>query len=446
MRAQEVAPCVGNFLDVLANHFASLGSSGGAIQSLIQKKAWERALEFGPFPEKGRDGFHYCSMDSLKHYDFSDYSMAPNDTCVVGEDIKDYISTESIGAVLVFVNGVYSSCLSQTTRLPKDLVVMSLEEALPTYGAYLQENLVKTLQKEKDPFVLLNLAFLQNGVFLYVPEECVVNVPIQCIHLVSASSGFCFPQVHLALGKGAKLSWNTSLYSIKKGNVFYDKLLHVSLDCGAQLSYTDHSVINSDGWFLGTQKITQKQKSVCESVFLTSSASGVCRNAFHSNLIEQEARFSVQGVNLLSGQANTHNFITVSHEAESAYSFQHVKNIMMECGRASFEGKIIVQKVAQKTEAYQLNNNLILEGSARAQSHPGLEIHADDVQASHGSTTTTVDEDALFYLQARGIAKKKAKWLLVQGFAQETFLHMKQKALQCVFANKIQEFLDGSAL
>lgn len=446
MMEQKSALEQGNFLDSLACCFSSLRSAGGPVQSLIQRKAWDRVLELGLPKSKGQAGFHYCSMNSLQCADFSDYTFLPQELPLLVENLDSYISTESMGAVLVFVNGVYSPALSQTSRLPKDLVVMSLEEALPTYGAYLQEHFVKILQKEQDPFVLLNLAFLQNGVFLYVPEDCVVDVPIQCIHLVSGASGFCFPQVHLALGKRAKLFWNTSLYSMGGGKVFYDKVLNVSLDHSAQLFYTDYSVVNSDGWFLSMHNITQKQDSTCEAVFLTSNSSGVCRNAFHTTLLERAANFSVRGVNLLSSQAQTHNFITATHTAEEAYSFQHVKNILMNKARASFEGKIFVQKLAQKTEAYQLNNNLLLEDSAIAQSHPGLEICADDVRASHGSTTATMDREGLFYLQSRGIPTQKAKQLVVKGFAQNTFMHMKQKALQCVFANKVQEFLDVSPL
>jgi Fe-S cluster assembly protein SufD len=127
----------------------------------------------------------------------------------------------------------------------------------------------------------------------------------------------------------------------------------------------------------------------------------------------------LQGIWMLNENHQAHTHVVMDHHAPHCHSLQKFKGVMADISQASFEGKILVRQPAQKTEAYQLNNNLILGDHAIAYSKPNLEIFADDVKASHGATVTQIDEEQLFYLNSRGIGSSDAKKLLVQGFCRE---------------------------
>ncbi|MCB1106650.1 MAG: SufD family Fe-S cluster assembly protein, partial [Chlamydiia bacterium] len=133
----------------------------------------------------------------------------------------------------------------------------------------------------------------------------------------------------------------------------------------------------------------------------------------------EKSSVDLKGLSIASKKDEVHHFISVCHLAPNCRSSQHYKTALMGRARSSFEGKIFVEKEAQKTEAYQLNNHLLLSPKAQAHSKPNLEIKADDVKASHGATCSRPKEDELFYLQTRGLSKEEAMWHLARGFCYE---------------------------
>jgi Fe-S cluster assembly protein SufD len=165
-------------------------------------------------------------------------------------------------------------------------------------------------------------------------------------------------------------------------------------------------------------KATLKSGSNLKHLALTTTGL-LTRNRLRVSLLGEQAEALLQGLwNLLeSHQCQTH--VHVEHAAPSCRSLQKFKGVLKEQSQSSFEGKIYVHPIAQKTEAYQLNHNLILSDAAIANAKPNLEIFADDVKASHGATMSEVDDEQLFYLQSRGISKESARSLLIRGFIQE---------------------------
>ena len=148
---------------------------------------------------------------------------------------------------------------------------------------------------------------------------------------------------------------------------------------------------------------------------------GACteRHDIQVSLEGERSEVDLKGLSLPAHKDEMHHYIDVRHMAPNCRSNQHYKTALMGRARSSFEGKIFVEKEAQQTEAYQLNNNLLLSPKAHAMSKPNLEILADDVKASHGATVTRPKEDELFYLQTRGLSKKEAEWHLARGFCAE---------------------------
>ncbi len=161
------------------------------------------------------------------------------------------------------------------------------------------------------------------------------------------------------------------------------------------------------------------------------------RQDYHATLSGEAADATLQGIWMLKDRREAHTHVVMHHEAPHCRSMQLFKGVLDERSKSSFEGKIYVQKEAQKTEAYQLNKHLLLGERVIANSKPNLEIFADDVKASHGATMTQVDESELFYLKARGISEKAAKALLIHGFCQE----MIEKIPQSFVRKKMQDLL-----
>ena len=149
-----------------------------------------------------------------------------------------------------------------------------------------------------------------------------------------------------------------------------------------------------------------------------STGSVLVRHHFEGRLEEEGAELILNGVSVLGGKEQVHNFVRIHHEAPQCVSHQHFKNVVNDEGRSSFDGTVIVNQGAQLTNSNQLINNLMLSNNCHADNKPNLMIFADDVKCTHGATIGQIDDDQLFYLQTRGLSEKFAKELLTRGFAE----------------------------
>lgn len=306
---------------------------------------------------------------------------------------------------LVFVDGFFEEGLSQ---VPAPIVAVGLDQAMRPYGLFLQNRLASTLGKEKDPFAALNGALFGRGAFLYVPPKC--KAALHLIHIYSGEE-MASPRLHIYVGRGAELKLSQEAEG-KSG--FSNGVIDWVLDTGAQVQFIDKAAGN-----LQAIRATLKRDSKLKTVLLGESL----RTSMRVELAEENSEAELLGLARLDGTAEAHIHAHVEHIAPHARSRQHFKSVLSGGSRFSFEGKIYVHAAAQKTEAYQLNNNLILSDEATAYAKPNLEIFADDVKASHGSTTGQLDEEELFYLRSRGLNLAEAKKWLVAGFCKEITDH-----------------------
>jgi Fe-S cluster assembly protein SufD len=192
-------------------------------------------------------------------------------------------------------------------------------------------------------------------------------------------------------------------------------------------------------------RATLKRDSSFDSLSITDGAA-VARSSFAVQLAEENSALSLKGLSLLTGQRNSHVHVFVDHAAPHCTSRQHFKMALSGQSQSSFEGKIAVRPIAQKTVAYQLNNNLLLGEGARANSKPNLEIFADDVKASHGSTMTQLSAEELFYLRSRGLAAIDAQALLAHGFCKELLQEVEIGSLHAPLEHLVQRVLHDPAL
>ncbi len=381
---------------------------------LLRTQARKRFEEIG-LPSRKDEAFQYFPLRTF----YQDRLMIGGSSSVIDEDIiEKQLAPECRGSCLVFVDGHFHQELSIIDALDPKIGVLSLDEAMKTFGHYLNTRLMKQIKEEKDPFALLNLAVHPNGAFLYIPPKLVLEQPIQILHIVSQTGALIAPRLHVFVGAHAQVK----LYATTCGCHFQEGLdlefTDIALEEGARCELVATACVKSRGWSMEYLRTTQKRDSFLSVSQITKSTVGF-RKDIKIDLLGDNASAEMNGLVLLFDQEQASTRIVVNHEAPHTHSSQHFKGVLTGSSQSSFEGKIVVQKPAQKTEAYQLCNHLVLGERAIANSKPNLEIMADDVKASHGATVTQLKEHELLYLKSRGIGTKEAKNLLIEGFCQE---------------------------
>lgn len=352
-----------------------------------RQKGWDRFQEIG-WPSPKQEAFQYLSRKA---------TLPPRALRKSAEGAR----TDG----LCFVDGYFEESLSQ---IAAPLVCLPLDTAIRSYGLFLQNRFTRGLKEEKDPFAALNAAYQGRGIFLYVPPKCKA-----ALHLThrSVDSGMTTPRIHLYLGRGAQL--HLEQHSEGKSG-FSNHLLDFVLDEGSALTFIDRM----EGDFQSI-RATLKRDTQFKTVLLGQAT----RQSLYVQLSEENSEANLLGLAQLARAEEAHIHATVEHIAPHTRSRQHFKSVVKDQARFSFEGKILVRPAAQKTESYQLNNNLILSEEAIANAKPNLEIFADDVKASHGATVGQLDPEELFYLRSRGLSFEEAKRWLIEGFCQEILNH-----------------------
>ncbi|HUD01144.1 MAG TPA: Fe-S cluster assembly protein SufD [Rhabdochlamydiaceae bacterium] len=394
----------GTFLAGLHRYFEQTGRSD--LLKSVREKAWDHFLELG-LPEKTDEAFRYVPLRRLYELNFKETSLSPSK-----EEILSYIYPECRGSYLVFVNGSYHPDLSDVSSLPKKVVVQPIADAMRSYGPFLQSRWSKVLKEEPDPLAVLNLAVHPQGLFFYVPPKVIIDVPIQTLFL-STQDSFAPARLQLFLASQTEVKWISSV----AGDGIHNTFLDVALEDSASFQQTEVPC-KGEGWHFNFLRATLKRDSRLKHFTLTQGPR-ITRHSLRTQIQGENADVLLQGLWHLQKKSQAHTHVFVEHAAPHARSLQKFKGILRDTAQSSFEGKIFVLPVAQKTEAYQLNHNLLLSEGAIAYAKPNLEIFADDVKASHGATVAQVDEEQLFYLKSRGLGTEEASQLLIRGFMQE---------------------------
>ncbi len=345
-----------------------------------RKEAWQ-ALQL---PIARKEPFKYADLSKL--WDLPLSALPPKEAAIEENTI-------------VFSNGHFVG-----SKLPDDIVVLPLSAALKTYGAFLK----RRMQTERDPFAQISRSFMTEGVFIYVPPAVNLQQSIRVVHKNDKGAIAC-PQIFLRVGKQGACK-----LQIEGSHYFTSSTLDIALDEGAQAKVMQRT---SGGYQFDCTRASLQKDSTLLTYYLSD---GVCsRCDIRAELLGTNASATLKGLSRLTGEQQAHQHLHVQHVAENTHSNQHFKTILKDNAKSSFEGKIYVEKEAQQTLAYQLNNNLLFGETAIANSKPNLEIFADDVKASHGTTMTRLNEDELFYLKSRGLSSDQAQAMLEKGFVEE---------------------------
>lgn len=397
----------------------------------LRAKGWDHFEELG-LPNRKAEVFQYVNLNKLYGKQLTSSVSSP-------VSITEHILPECKNSYIVFVNGQMDLSLSNLTGLPEKVIAIPLKEALKSFGSFINNQVAKHLQEEVDPFAALNAAFIQKALFFYVPPSIVLEAPLQIIHVVQGENQLISPRIEFFFGALSEAEIVTTVVHQNASGNFFNSVTNFSLEEGAQIEYS-RVVFNEEGWHFDATRAYLKKDSKLESV-IAETGSETYRDDYKVALIGSNAEVHLNGVAMLTERLESHTHVLIDHQAPDCRSLQVFKNALDGFSKASFEGKIYVHKIAQKTQAFQLNNNLILNDGAKCDSKPNLEIFADDVKASHGATFGSLDNEQLFYLRARGISSKEAKNLLIQGFCFEVVEKIKVPSLLSLAIQKATSYL-----
>lgn len=404
----------------------------------MRVKAWDHFLELG-LPSRKSEVFRYLRMRNL----FSQTYIPSEKTAISQETFKQHILPECTESYLVFVNGHFDAALSNTSALPKQVVISPLSQAIRSFGTFLNNYWSKGLKEETDPFVALNNALHPNGLFLYIPPKCVIEKPLQIIYIANVADTpvVMQPRLQVFAGTQSEVQVVVSHVYLTQNHAWINHTIDFAIEDDAHVKFTQ-TVMNVPNtvWQFNAFRAQLKRNSILHAYNVTDGSASV-RDDYRVLLTGENGEALLNGLWMLNERREAHTHILMDHQAPNCHSMQFFKGVLKDYSHSSFEGKILVRQIAQKTEAYQLNHNLILNDGANADSKPNLEIFADDVKASHGATVGQLDEEQVFYMKTRGFSTTEAKSLLVFGFCEEMIEKLPVASLRMAITEKAKSYL-----
>ena len=366
------------------------------------------------FPTKKLEAWKYTSLNSVLN---QDYCLFPNkENTVAFADVKKYFIHDIDTYKVVFIDGKYSSFLSDTTHDNMDICLLSSAFDKPKYKAVIDAYFNKIAKQ--DNLTSLNTAFATEGAYIYIPRNVEVNKPIEIINFTTGSEDATLlqPRNLIVAEQNAHVQIIERHQSLNNNAVLTNVVTEIFLGKDAQVDLYKIQNDHISASLVDNTYIEQKSNSVA-SVHTFSFGGNITRNNLNFYQRGEHIDSILKGITIIEGKQHVDHHTLVHHIEPNCESHQDYKGIFDARSTGVFNGKVIVEKEAQKTNAYQQNNNILVSDRSTINAKPQLEIFADDVKCSHGCTIGQLDSDALFYMQQRGIPKKEGKALLMYAFA-----------------------------
>jgi Fe-S cluster assembly protein SufD len=391
------------------------------------------------FPTKKEEAWKYTSLNAILKNDFSVFPKKEN--TIEFKDVKKYFLHEIDTYKVVFIDGIFSSFLSSTTHDGLDVCLMSSALTKPKYKMIVDTYFNQIANKE-DSLTSLNTAFSLEGAYINIPKSKVVEKPIEIIYFSTGNEAALMvqPRNLVIVGENAHVQIVERHQSLNSNPVLTNSVTEIFAQKRAIVDYYKIQNDVQTANLIDNTYIAQKQESRV-AVHTFSFGGNITRN--NLNFYHQGERIdsTLKGVTLIGDKQHVDHYTLVQHATPNCESHQNYKTILNDSATGVFNGKIFVEKEAQKTDAFQQNNNILIGDKATINAKPQLEIFADDVKCSHGCTIGQLDESAMFYMQQRGIPKKEAKALLMYAFTSEVTNSIKIPELKAKIARIIADKL-----
>jgi Fe-S cluster assembly protein SufD len=419
----------------------TLNQGSSPILNRVREVSMKRFIQSG-IPGFKNEDYKYTNLQPAFEKSYAQELVRESGLINLNEVFK--CNLPQLDTHLVFlVNGWFYSGNNPGAELPKGVVIGSLEQIANEKPELLQNYLNRQAGLSNDPFVALNTAFAKDGFFMFVPKGVVVEKPVQIINLLSSEENLMVTQRNLIVAEaGSQVKILVCDHTLTTTSFLFNSVTEVFVGDDALVdAYTIQNHHNQS-----TTINSSFYKLQCNSNLVTGVVSlhgGLIRNNLKVTFSAEHGEADVNGLSFTDKKQHVDNNTLIEHSSPNCLSNQIYKNILDDESTGAFSGRIHVARDAQQTNAFQRNNNVLLSDKARMQTKPQLIIDADDVKCSHGATVGQINEEALFFLRARGIGEKDARMMLMNAFAHEVIRKITIESLRERIDELIEKRLNG---
>ncbi|MDX1972873.1 MAG: Fe-S cluster assembly protein SufD [Candidatus Sumerlaeia bacterium] len=410
----ESVPVLDAFQNLFEAQTASSAEAGWLQQ--LRRRAFDRAHTIG-FPTNKMEDFRFSKLSGIRNTEFK--AVKPK-VDVTPADVEPFTYADLSDLQLVFINGEFRADLSTLTKLPTGVIVTNLHQALKQHVGEMEHYLGQLTATDTTFFTAMNEALFRDGLVVYVPDHVKLETTIHAIFLTTEDSVPTFEASRslFVFGEEAEATIVETHASLGGGVYFKNTVTEVHMGTGAQVDHYRIQRESLQSYNVTNLRLHEDPRSHFRSHGFDFGGLTVRNNLF-AKLDGEFCDATLNSLYLLRGKQHVDNFMWVEHVKEDIPSHELYKGILDEEASAVFTGRLYVHKEAQRTDAKQTNQNLLLSDDARINTKPQLEIYADDVKCTHGATVGQLDPGALFYLQSRAIDQEAARNLLILAFAAE---------------------------
>ncbi|MES2578887.1 MULTISPECIES: Fe-S cluster assembly protein SufD [unclassified Flavobacterium] len=391
------------------------------------------------FPTKKDEAWKYTSLNAILKNDFTVFPKQEN--AVEFNHVKKYFLHEIDTYKVVFIDGVFSSHLSSTTHEGIDVCLMSSALTKPKYKMVIDTYFNQIANKEES-LTSLNTAFAIEGAYINIPKSKVADKPIEIMYFSTGNEAALLvqPRNLVIVGENSHVQIIERHQSLNENPVLTNSVTEIFAQKRAIVDYYKIQNDTLEANLIDNTYVSQQKESHV-SVHTFSFGGNLTRNNLNFYHFGERLTSTLNGITIIGEKQHVDHYTLVKHSAPNCESFQDYKGIYADRSTGVFNGKVYVEKDAQKTNAFQKSNNILLSDKATINAKPQLEIFADDVKCSHGCTVGQLDETAMFYMQQRGIPKKEAKALLMYAFSNAVIENIKipelKKRITTIIATKL---------
>jgi Fe-S cluster assembly protein SufD len=402
-------------IDSHLENFRQLGNGVPAFVRTLRQQGLDRFTTLG-FPTTRMEDWKYTNLAPLARQAFRlpDASLPPAAAELAGA------LRLGAGVELVFVNGHFAPTLSARAALPAGVIAGSLAQALREHAALLEPHLGRQVESGDDGLTALNTAFVSDGAFIHVPEGVAVDLAIHCLFISATANGatVTHPRNLIVAGAASRVTVIEQYAGAAEQTYWTNAVTEIAVGAGASVEHHRVQRESDRAHHVAAVAAAQAGDSSFTSRALSFGAA-LSRTAITTQLDAPGATCTLDGLYVAGGNQHVDHHTTIDHRRPHGTSRELYKGILDGRATGVFNGKVYVRADAQQSDAQQMNKNLLLSDDAQVDTKPQLEIFADDVKCSHGATIGQLDDDAIFYLRARGIDEPEARDLLVYAFANE---------------------------
>jgi Fe-S cluster assembly protein SufD len=405
---------------------------------LVRGSAMDRFEQLG-FPSVRDEEWKYTNLATLAKESFEPVTSADQTG-----DVSRFAYPEASGAHLVVVNGFLNEELSVTTGLG-DVVATDLFRAVDDarYNKIIRKYLARNAGYHNNGLTALNTAFIQSGVFVYVPKNVKLEKPLQITFIGGTANSAAFPRVLVIAEENSSATLIENFVAGSEDRYFTNAIAEIVLRDGAHLEHYRLQRESKKAFHVSTTSAELGRASRYDTTSINLGAQ-LSRHDISVVMDHEGAETWVDGLYMVDSDQHTDTHSVIDHKQPHCNSHQLYKGILDGNARAVFNGKIFVREGAQKTDAMQTNKNLLLSDKARVDTKPQLEIYADDVKCAHGAAVGQIDPEELFYLETRGIGPELSRSLLTYGFAEEVIAKIKLESIRTELDQTVLKQLHAS--